>query len=386
MRTRKKFPLPNVVLSEYFKLENIIDVYPYGNGHINHTYLVEFPTCKYIIQKINDDVFTNPFAVMNNIELVTSLIRKNVIYNGQDARTCVLTTILTKYGQTMAIVNDEYWRCTRFIEEGITYDYTDNPEIFEEAGRAVGLFQRHLDTFQARLLVDTIKNFHNTPNRYNTFLDTIKIDRVDRVKECLNEIDFVNERKNKIDIITKLLHERKIPRRVTHNDTKLNNIMIDKVTNKALGLIDLDTVMKGSLLYDYGDALRCGASTAEEDDVNLENVKVNMEFFKVFTRGYLSEVKGIIVDEEIKKLVYSFFLMCFEVGMRFLTDYIDGDRYFKLNHEQKQKRPKINLERARNQLKLAYEVENNYQQLTTIVNEVLSQLGYRIVLDTEETL
>jgi hypothetical protein len=162
--------------------------------------------------------------------------------------------------------------------------------------------------------------------------------------------------------------------------------MIDKVTNKALGLIDLDTVMKGSLLYDYGDALRCGASTAEEDDVNLDNVKVNMEFFKVFTRGYLSEVKGIIVDEEIKKLVYSFFLMCFEVGMRFLTDYIDGDRYFKLNHDQKQKRPKINLERARNQLKLAYEVENNYQQLTTIVNEVLSQLGYRIVLDTEETL
>lgn len=383
---RKKFPLPNVVLSEYFKLENIIDVYPYGNGHINHTYLVEFPTCKYIIQRINDDVFANPFAVMNNIELVTSHIRKNVIYNGQDARTCVLTTILTKYGQTMAIVNDEYWRCTRFIEEGITYDYTDNPEIFEEAGRTVGLFQRHLDTFQARLLVDTIKNFHNTPYRYNTFLDTIKIDRVDRVKECLKEIDFVNERKNKIDVIIKLLHERKIPRRVTHNDTKLNNIMIDKVTNKALGLIDLDTVMKGSLLYDYGDALRCGASTAEEDDVNLDNVKVNKEFFKVFTRGYLSEVKGIIVDEEIKKLVYSFFLMCFEVGMRFLTDYIDGDRYFKLTHEQKQKRPNINLERAKNQLKLAYEVEKNYQELTTIVNEVLNQLGYRIVLDPEEII
>lgn len=379
---RRKFPLPNVVLSEYFKIDKIIDVYPYGNGHINNTFVVEFPTCKYIIQKINDEVFPNPFAVMNNIELVTSHIRKNVIYNGQDARTCVLTTILTKYGQTMALVNDEYWRCTRFIEEGVTYDHTDNPEIFEEAGRAVGLFHRHLDTFQARLLVDTIKHFHNTPYRYNTFLDTLKIDRVDRVKKCEEEIKFINDRKDRIGIITKLLHDRKIPKRVTHNDTKLNNIMIDKATNKALTLIDLDTVMKGSLLYDYGDALRCGASTAEEDATDLENVGINKEFFKSFTRGYLKEVKGIIIDEEIKHLVYSFFLMCFEVGLRFLTDYIDGDRYFKLTSEQKQKRPNINLERAKNQLKLTYEVEKNFSELTKIVNEVLNELGYRIVLET----
>ena len=378
---KRKFPLPNAVLSEYFKIDNIIDVYPYGNGHINNTFVVIFPTCKYIIQKINDEVFTNPFAVMNNIELVTAHIRKNVIYNGQDARTSVLTTVLTKYGQTMAIVNDEYWRCTRFIEEGITYDQTDEPEIFEEAGRAVGLFHRHLDNFQARLLIDTIKHFHNTPYRYNTFLDTLKIDRVDRVKKCQEEIEFVNDRKDKIGIITKLLHERKIPKRVTHNDTKLNNIMIDKSTKKALAMIDLDTVMKGSLLYDYGDALRCGASTKEEDSTELEDVTVNVEFFKAFTRGYLKEVKGIIVDEEIKHLVYSFFLMCFEVGMRFLTDYIDGDRYFRLNTEQKQKRPNINLERARNQLKLASEVEKRFDELTYVVNDVLSELGYRIILE-----
>ena len=378
---KRKFPLPNVVLSEYFKIENIISVTPYGNGHINNTFLVEFPTCKYIIQKINDEVFSNPFAVMNNIELVTAHIRKNVIYNGQDERTCVLTTILTKYGQTMAIINDEYWRCTRFIEEGITYDQTDNPQIFEEAGHAVGLFHRHLDNFHARLLVDTIKNFHNTPYRYNTFLDVVKIDRVDRVKKCEAEINFVNEHKDKIGIITKLLHERKIPRRVTHNDTKLNNIMIDKKTHKALALIDLDTVMKGSLLYDYGDALRCGASTKEEDSIDLENVTVNVEFFRAFTKGYLQEVKGIIVDEEIKHLVYSFFLMCFEVGMRFLTDYIDGDRYFRLNSEHKQKRPNINLERAKNQLKLASEVEKHFDELTDIVNDVLNELGYRIVLE-----
>ena len=378
---RKKFPLPNAVLSEYFKIDNILDVRPYGNGHINNTYLVEFSTCKYIIQKINDEVFPNPFAVMNNIGLVTEHIRKNVIFNGQDSRTCVLTTILTKYGQNMAIVNDEYWRCTRFIEEGVTYDHTDNPEIFAEAGRAVGMFHRHLDNFQARLLVDTIKHFHNTPYRYNTFLDVIKIDRVERVKKCETEINFINERKDKIGIITKLLHERKIPKRVTHNDTKLNNIMIDKKTHKALALIDLDTVMKGSLLYDYGDALRCGASTKEEDSTDLDNVTINFEFFKAFTKGYLQEVKGIIVDDEIKHLVYSYFLMCFEVGLRFLTDYIDGDRYFRLNGEQKQKRPNINLERAKNQLKLASEVEKHYGKLTDIVNQVLSELGYRLVLE-----
>ena len=157
--------------------------------------------------------------------------------------------------------------------------------------------------------------------------------------------------------------------------------MIDKETKKALALIDLDTVMKGSLLYDYGDALRCGASTKEEDSTDLENVKINFDFFKAFTKGYLQEVKGIIVDEEIKHLVYSYFLMCFEVGLRFLTDYIDGDRYFRLNSETKQKRPNINLERAKNQLKLALEVEQHFDELTDIVNQVLNELGYRIVLE-----
>ena len=188
---RKKFALPNAVLSEYFNLDKIQDVYLYGNGHINTTYVVIFPTCKYILQKINNDVFSNPFAVMNNIELITSHIRKNLIYNGLDANTCVLTTILTKYGQTMAIVNEEYWRCMRFIEEGITYDNTKDVNIIKEAGKAIGMFHRHLDNFHAKLLVDTIKHFHNTPYRYSIFLDVIKIDREKRAKECIKEINFI---------------------------------------------------------------------------------------------------------------------------------------------------------------------------------------------------
>jgi N-acetylhexosamine 1-kinase len=378
---KKKFLVPNCVLSDYFNVDNILDVIPYGNGHINKTYLVIFPTCKYIIQKLNNNVFENPFAVTHNIELVTSHIKRKVIYDGKDERSCVLSNIQTKYGQTMAIINNDYWRCVRFIEEGITYEQTSDPKIFEEAGVAVGQFQRHVDSLNSKLLVDTIKHFHDTPYRYNHFLDVVKIDRVSRVKDCSKEIEFINNHKDYLNIIVKLLREKKIPRRVTHNDTKLNNIMIDKKTKKALGLIDLDTVMNGSLLYDFGDALRLGASLAKEDETDLSKVGINFKMFRAFSKGYLKELKGIIKDEEIKHLLDGYFLMCFEVGLRFLTDYIDGDNYFVLNSTQKQTRPNINLKRARNQLKLSEEVLINKKKLTDILNEVLRELKYHIVLE-----
>jgi N-acetylhexosamine 1-kinase len=378
---KKKFLVPNCVLSDYFNVDNILDVIPYGNGHINKTYLVIFPTCKYIIQKLNNNVFENPFAVTHNIELVTSHIKRKVIYDGKDERSCVLSNIQTKYGQTMAIINNDYWRCVRFIEEGITYEQTSDPKIFEEAGVAVGQFQRHVDSLNSKLLVDTIKHFHDTPYRYNHFLDVVKIDRVSRVRDCSKEIEFINNHKDYLNIIVKLLREKKIPRRVTHNDTKLNNIMIDKKTKKALGLIDLDTVMNGSLLYDFGDALRLGASLAQEDETDLSKVGINFKMFRAFSKGYLKELKGIIKDEEIKHLLDGYFLMCFEVGLRFLTDYIDGDNYFVLNSTQKQTRPNINLERARNQLKLSEEVLINKKKLTDILNEVLRELKYHIVLE-----
>ncbi len=374
----EKFIVRRSVLKEYFNVDNIVDVQTYGNGHINATYLVIFPTCRYILQKINDIVFSSPFAVMHNIELVTNYMRKNVIYEGKDPRICLLTIVLNKHGQNLTIVDDEFWRCTRFIEECVTYDQTDKPEIFEEAGRAVGEFQKNLDNFRTRLIVDTIKHFHDTPYRYQIFLDIIKIDRVDRVKDCLKEIEFVKNRSDKLDIITNLLKEGIIPRRVTHNDTKLNNIMISKTTGKALGLLDLDTVMKGSLLYDYGDALRVGASTASEDEIDLNKVNINIDLVKAFTKGYLSEIKGIIKEEEIKHLIDGYFLMTFEVGMRFLTDYIDGDRYFTLSEKNKKTRPHINLERARNQFKLVLEIEKQYNKLNDIVKEILKDLEYEI--------
>lgn len=363
------------VLKEYFNTDRIIDIHPYGSGLINHTYVVEFLDTKYILQKINNYVFQSPIGVMHNINLITKYIRKKVIYEGRNYRHATLTLIETKFGEPFAIVNDEYWRCYTCID-GVTYNTTTDPEVFYEAGRAVGEFQQLLQGFHTRFLSDNIRNFHNTPYRYETFCDIVKIDSVNRVKECVNEIDFINQRSNKMDIITKALDEKRIPRRVVHNDTKLNNIMFSKKDKKALCLIDLDTAMKGSLVYDYGDALRIGASNASEDEVDLNKVSINFKLVEAFTKGFLKEVKDVIEKEEINLLIDGYYIMTLELGMRFLTDYLDGDLYFALNEEQKENRPKINLERAKNQLKLASEIEKNYDYLRKMVSEVLKELKY----------
>lgn len=374
----KKFLIPNAVLKEFFNVNNIVDVRPFGNGHINSTYIVEFPTCNYLVQRINDDVFDNPFAVMHNIEEVTTHIRKNAIYEGLDPRTTVLTIVFTRYGQSMCIVDDDYWRCMRFIEEGETFEQITDANVFREVAKAIGNFQKQLEGFHTRILVDTIKHFHDTPYRYNHFLDVVKIDRMNRVKDCIPEIEYVESKKDVISSIVDAIATKRIPRRVSHNDTKINNIMFSKKTGKALGLIDFDTVMKGSLLYDYGDALRLGASTAAEDETDLSKVNIRLDMFKAFTDAYLEEVKGIITDEEIKLLYDGYFIITYEVGMRFLTDFIDGDTYFALKPEQKKNRPHINLERAINQLHLAKEIEKNKENIITIINECLEKNGYSL--------
>lgn len=364
------------VVKEYFNPEKVISIKQFGTGLINDTYIVEFKEIKYILQKINDYVFQSPIGVMYNIDLITEYIRNRVIYEGENYRNSTLTLVKSKLNKNFVIVNDdEYWRCYTWID-GITYDSTTDPEIFCEAGRAVGRFQHLLNGFHTRFLTDNIKNFHNTPYRYETFKDVVKIDDLDRVKECLPEIEFVKARANKMSIITDAIAEKRIPRRVVHNDTKLNNIMFSKDGKKALCLIDLDTAMKGSLVYDYGDALRLGASTAAEDEVDLSKVNINFDLVKAFTYGFLETIKGIIVKEEIKLLLTGYFTITLELGMRFLTDYLDGDKYFALKDEQKMNRPKINLERARNQFKLVSEIEKNYERLNKIIQDTLDELGY----------
>lgn len=363
------------VIKEYFNPNKVLEVIPYGGGLINSTFLVKFDNISYILQKINEYVFPSPVGVMHNIDLITNFIRKKVIYEGGNYRNSTLTVIETRFGENYAIVDDEYWRCYTWIN-GVTYESTDSPEIFYEAGKAIGDFQKLLEGFHTRLLNDNIKNFHNTPYRYKYFSDVVKLDPVKRVEECSEEIEFVHNHSIEMGLITSALDDRIIPRRVVHNDTKLNNIMFDNEGKHAMCLLDLDTVMKGSLAYDYGDALRLGASNAKEDEVDLSKVSINFDLFEAFTKGFLESLKGIITNEEIDLLLVGYKNITLELGMRFLTDYLNGDKYFALTKEQKETRPKMNLERARNQLKLVREIENNYAKLRIILNSILFDLGY----------
>ncbi len=361
------------ILKEWFNVDNIVSVTPYGGGLINNTYLVEFEDTKYILQRINENVFHSPIGVMHNIDLITNYIRKQEIYEGKNYRNSTLTVIKTKYDENFAIVKDEYWRCYTCID-GVTYDNTEDPKIFYEAGAAIGRFHKLLDGFHTRLVSDNIKNFHNTPARFEDFTNAVKLDLAGRVEECTDLINFVNERSSTMGTIVNALETKKIPRRVVHNDTKLNNIMFDKTGTKALCMIDLDTVMKGSLVYDFGDALRLGASTAKEDETDLSKVNINFELIEAFTEGFLKNIKGLITKEEISLLMTGYYTITLELGMRFLTDYINGDKYFELNQDQKKRRPNINLERARNQLKLVSIIEQNMKELEQIVVKTLQKI------------
>lgn len=356
------------IIKEFFNPRKIKNIKKFKNGLINKTYLIEFDNIKYIIQQINSNVFKSPMAVMHNIDLITNHLKRKLIYEGKNFQQLTLTLIKTKHNENFVIVNDEYWRCYLCIE-GITYEETTDPQIFYEAGRIIGEFQLLLKDFHTPLLNDNIRNFHNTPFRYEEFLEKVISNKYDRRKYCTLEITQINSRRNKMGIIVEALKNKQIPLRVVHNDTKLNNIMFDQNTKKSLCLIDLDTTMKGSMLYDFGDALRKGASTTTEDDTNLDNVKINFELVSSFVEGFLKSVKSIITDNEIKLLYDAYYILTLELSMRFLTDFLNNDQYFKIDEELN--RPFINLERSKNQLKLLFEIEKNELIIKNIINEKL---------------
>lgn len=373
------------VCKEFFNVEKIIEIRELGGGHINETYEVIFKDYRYVLQQLNSVVFFSPLGVMNNIRLVTDHIKKKVVYEGKNPKRAVLTLIKTRFDQDIAIVDNEYWRCVEYIDGGVGYDLVPDAKTFYEVGRAVGNFQNLLSDFHTRLIDDPIKNFHDTPKRYENFLRVIKVDEFSRVSECEEEINYIKQRESSLNVITSKLEDKSIPRRVTHNDTKSSNVMIDEKTGEYLCLIDFDTVMKGSLVYDYGDALRFGASTALEDETDLNKVGINFEYFEAFTEGFLLEMKPDITSgkvyekpiskEEINLLYEGYYIITLELAMRFLEDYLMGDIYFRI----KEGRPKHNLERARNQLKLVNEIEKNEKKLKDIINSCLIKLGYEEV-------
>lgn len=334
------------VLKEFFPNRRIMSVEPYGEGHINGTYLVITETEKFILQQINNSIFPDVDKLMENIVNVTDFLKERGINT--------LNVIRTTDGRTFADVNGRYFRVYGFIENAVTYQIVENGAVFEESGFAFGSFQKELAGFDASKLYEIIPDFHNTPKRFKDFIAAYNEDSEDRLRECAAEAEFIIKRRDSLSKITDGISDGSIPLRVTHNDTKLNNILMDAKTGKACAIIDLDTVMPGSMLYDFGDSIRFGASTAAEDEPDTEKVHFDENLYNAYRVGFMRAVGDTITSKEKELMPYSAYLMTIECGMRFLTDFLSGDTYFKTKYREH------NIVRCRTQLKLVREMEEKF--------------------------
>lgn len=343
-----------------FDIESKIEAY--GNGHINDTYCTS--TDDFILQRINTNVFKNPEEMMDNIEKVTAFLREKIAAAGGDTARETMTVIKTHDGKNCFWVDDDnVYRVYTFVQNTKSIEKGTREEMYE-AGRGFGRFQRYLSDYPADTLFETIKDFHNTPKRVEAFEEAVKADAAGRAASVKEEIEFVRKCAAFASVVTDGIADGTIPLRVTHNDTKINNILFDDKTGEAVCVIDLDTVMPGSALYDFGDALRIGASTAAEDEADLGIVKFDKEIFKMFAKGYFEEMGDKLTERELELLPFSAKLLTFECGTRFLTDYLNGDTYFKIHRENH------NLDRARNQFKLVREIEAMEDELLGLVKEM----------------
>lgn len=343
----------------------------FGNGHINDTMratceLADGRTKRYIVQRMNDGIFKNPDELMENVMNVTSFLRKKIIAAGGDPDRETLNVIPTKDGKNyLTDENGDFWRCYIFIEDATSFDQVEKPEDFYNSAVAFGNFQRLLADYPAATLHETIKNFHNTVSRFADFKKAVEEDVAGRARDVQKEIQFVLDREADCHVICDALAKGELPLRVTHNDTKLNNIMIDNRTGKGLCVIDLDTVMPGSSLYDYGDSIRFGASTGAEDEQNLDLIWCDLELFEIYTKGYVEGCGGSLTETEIRMMPMGAKLMTLECGMRFLADHLQNDIYYKIHRENH------NLDRARTQLKLVADMEAKWDEMNAIVEKYI---------------
>ena len=337
-------------------------------GHINRTYVITLDNGeKRLLQLINTTVFKKPLELMDNAMRVTDHVRAKIAEAGGDPARETLSVYFTVDGKNCFRDSEcEYWRIYNFVDNAFSYDSIENEEIFFRAGAAFGNFQSQLADFPGETLHETIASFHDTYQRFLNLKAAIEKNAAGRKDEVKAEIDFVLEREDTYDKIVTALAEKKIPLRVTHNDTKLNNILMDGETKKGKAVIDLDTVMPGSMLYDFGDSIRFGASTGAEDEKDLSKVNFDINLFKAYAEGFLSAVKESITQGEKELLSYSAYLMTMECGMRFLADYIDGDTYFATKY------PEHNLVRCRTQFRLASQMQAQMNEMDKIVEGILS--------------
>ena len=335
----------------------------YGSGHINDTYLVECnEKPRYILQRLNSNVFKDIPALMENVFNVTSFLRKKVEEKGGNPlRECLIPVSTLEDKPFYQDENGDYWRAFIFVEDAISYQTIDTPRQFYSSARAFGKFQNMLRDYPAATLHETIPNFHNTAVRFENLEKAIAANAADRVDEVADEIAFAMARKADASVLVDKIAEGKLPLRVTHNDTKLNNVMLDPVTFDPLAVIDLDTVMPGLSLYDFGDSIRFGATHAAEDEQDLSKVYCDLELFEEYVKGFLMECGDVLTEEEINLLPFAAKIMTYECGIRFLTDYLDGDHYFKTHY------PKQNLYRCRTQFKLVADMEEKAAEMAAIV-------------------
>ncbi len=355
---------------EHFQYEGrLVQDIPFGNGHINDTFLLTFELrrmgkMKVILQRMNQNVFHNPVELMENIVGVTTFLREKIIRNGGDPERETLNVIPAVDGKPYYQDSfGDYWRSYIFITDATSYDLIEKPEDFYQSGIAFGNFQRLLADYPASTLYEVIEGFHDTPARVEVLKRAVEADIRWRAKEVGQEIQFVLDRERETHCFNDCLARGDVPLRVTHNDTKLNNIMIDNKTGKGICVIDLDTVMPGLAMNDFGDSIRFGASTAMEDEKDLDKVSCSMELYETFTKGFMEGCKGSLTDREIELLPMGAKLMTLECGVRFLTDYLQGDVYFKIH------RPEHNLDRCRTQFKLVRDMEEKWDQMQAIVEK-----------------
>jgi len=339
---------------------------PYGVGHINDTYIAKFKVNgaiqSYILQKINHHVFHDPEGLMSNIQAVTHHLRQKIELTGGDPKRETLTLIPAKDGNSyIRTTEGEYWRGYHFINNARTYESVEDINHVYHAAKAFGNFQNLLSDYPPKDLIETIPDFHNTKKRYQAFLEAVENDEFNRVYSSKPEIEFVLNREKDVSVLVDKLREGKLPERITHNDTKFNNVLIDNKTGIGVCVIDLDTVMPGISLYDYGDAIRALANPAAEDECDLSLVNFDLQIFEYFTRGYLDAIGDVLTPEEVKQLPFSAILMSLECGMRFLTDHLQGDKYFKTHREDQ------NLVRCRTQFKMVADMEAQLDRMHGIV-------------------
>ena len=333
-------------ITSAFALEdNLTECVPYGSGHINDTYRLTYDTGKhYILQKMNKSIFTKPVELMENVSGVTAWLKKKIQENGGDVERETLNLVMTKDGLPYYVDEDgEYWRVYLFIEDATCYDMVKDEEDFYQSAVAFGHFQRLLADYPAETAVEK--------------------DVCHRAADVEKEIQFVLDRTDLAHVLCDMQDQGKLPLRVTHNDTKLNNIMIDNATGKAICVIDLDTVMPGLSVNDFGDSIRFGASTGAEDEKDLTKVSCDLHLYEVYVKGFIEGCGGALTETELDMLPMGAILMTFECGMRFLTDYLEGDHYFKIHREGH------NLDRCRTQFKLVKDMEEKLSRMKEIVNK-----------------